>query len=112
MSKLSFMQNKDSILERDFNQAETLQLLQMNKPIFWSWGVSEIHRIDDRGLIFKVNGYKFKGLVLITLGWGDTYTFRLLNSQYNEKYKQTDVYFEDLVSFIDEKIEKQPEYQF
>jgi hypothetical protein len=112
MSKKQFIENLDNMVELNFDQNETLQQLQMNRSIFWSWGVSNMFRISDTALMLRVNGYIHKGWVMITLGWNDTYTYRLLNKQYNEVYKETDVYCDMLVERIDEKIEKQPNYVF
>lgn len=112
MSKKSFYINLDSMLERDFNVKETLMLLSSSGSIMWSWGGHRFTNLSNKGLIFMVNGHHHKGLVLITLGWNDTYTFRLLSRQYNEVYKETDVYFDELATRIDEKIEKIPEYEF
>lgn len=112
MSKQTFLQNLNEMVERDFNQVETMKVLTHNQSIFWSWGVSNKYKLGKNGLLLTVNGYKHKGHVLITLGWNDTYTFRLLNGQYNEVYKATEVYFDELTARIDEKIEKQENYVY
>jgi len=112
MSKKQFIQNLDKMVERDFDQNETLQQLQMNQSIYWSWGVSNVFRIGHNALMLEVNGFIHKGWVMVTLAWDDTYVFRLLNKQYNEVYKETDVYCDMLVERIDIKIEKQDNYVF
>jgi len=112
MSKSNFYKTIDSVLERDFDVKETLSVLTHNRGIWWSWGSRNLVNIKDKGLLFTVSGMKHKGRVLVTLGWNDTYTFRLLTGQYNEVYKETDVYFDELVERIDEKIEKQAYYAF
>jgi len=112
MSKRKFWQNIDTVLERDFNPNETLQWLKANFSIYMSWGVSKLFQYENKSLFLKVNGYKHSGWVLITLAWDDTYTVRYLNNQYNEVDKETNVYCDVLQSTIDEKIEKQPSYNF
>jgi hypothetical protein len=104
--------------EREFNGNETKQLLKVNLMKYWSWGVSlEVGLKSPKsypdtigGLLLRVQGHHHKGYVLITLGWDDTYTFRLLNNDYKELEKVENVYFDELVNRIDEKIEKIPEY--
>jgi len=112
MSKKTFWQNIENVLEREFNPNETLQWLKQNQSIYWSWGVSKLFQYKNKSLFLKVNGFEFKGWVLITLGWNDTYTVRFLNGQYREISKTTDVYVDMLRDFIDEKIEKQKSYSF
>ena len=112
MSKRSFFQSIDEKLEREFNVQETLSLLKSNISIYWSWGVSKLLQHESKTLMLQVNGYNHKGWVMVTLGWNDTYTFRLLNGQYNEVYKETDVYVDVLRDRIDEKVEKQPNYSY
>lgn len=112
MSKKKFWETIDTKLEREFNPSETLQWLKSNMSIYWSWGVARLFKHQDKALFLKVNGMIHKGWVMITLGWNDTYTVRLLNNQYNEISVDTDIYCDVLQSFIDEKVEKQSNYTF
>jgi len=112
MSKRTFFQNIETVLEREFNPNETLQWVKSNQPVYWSWGVSKLFQFENKSLFIKVNGFKHKGWVLITLGWDDTYTVRYLNGQYNEVDKQTGVYCDVLQETIDNRIEKQENYSF
>lgn len=112
MSKRKFWENIETVLEREFNPEETLQVLKSNQAIYWSWGVAKLFQYENKSLFLKVNGFKHKGWVLITLGWDDTYTFRLLNNQYNEVHKETGVYVDEIRNRIDEVVEKQENYSF
>ena len=96
--------------EREFNTKETLDLLKMNGFKFWSWGASGFKNFGDKVLTFKVQGHHHKGYVVITLGWDDTYTIRLVSTQGNVKFKMEGVYFDMLFEILDEKIERIPEY--
>jgi len=110
MSKRSFFQTIDEKLEREFNVHETLKLLKSNINIYFSWGVSKVYNHQNKALMISVHGYIHSGWVMVTLGWNDTYAFRLLNNQFNEVSKETGVYCDMLRDMIDERIEKQPNY--
>ena len=62
--------------EREFDTRETLQLLQRYQFRFWSWGGNGFTNLENKGLLFKVQGNHHKGYVLITLGYDDTYKVR------------------------------------
>ena len=98
---------------RHFNPQETMKVLAHNPMIFWSWGVSgkikTIGTDEDgyvKGMLFKVNGRKWKQNVLITLNFGDWYEVHLVNKEYEIIEKVGgDICFEDLVDTIDKRIE-------
>ena len=98
--------------EREFNTRETLLLLQQNKSIFWSWGVSKMVNLQNKGLMFKVSGHHHKGWVLVTLGWEDLYKVYIVSNtgKYLDEY--TGIFFEDLQEVIDNRIEKIADYKF
>ena len=95
-----------SVGERDFNPQETMQWLKINPLWLMTWGARNFTRFEDKALFFNVSGHLHKGIVLITLAWDDTYTVRLLSSQWNEKAKFENVYCDELASLIDEKVER------
>ena len=107
MSKATFQTAFNTeYAQRDFNPQETLQWVSRAKHIYWCWGVSKKVNYNNKGLLLKVNGAKFKGWVLITLAWDDTYTVRYLNAQYNEALPMNEnVYCDVLQDIIDRKIE-------
>ena len=92
--------------ERSFNQQETLQWLKINPIWLMSWGARNFTKYEDTALFFTVSGHHHKGIVLITLAYDDTYTVRLLSSQWNEKAKFENVYCDQLAELIDHKIER------
>ena len=100
----------NSSIEREFNPAETMQWLKLNPIWLMSWGARNFTNYDNKALFFTVSGNHHKGIVLITLAWDDTYTVRLLSSQWNEKAKFENVYCDELAELIDEKVERINQY--
>jgi len=96
--------------EREFNPSETLQLLQRYQFRFWSWGSNGFTNLEDKGLLFKVNGNHHKGYVLITLGYDDTYKVYIISTQGNIKDTYEGIYFDMLFETIDNRIERIKEY--
>ena len=66
--------------------------------------------IENKGLMFKVNGHHHKGYVLITLDWMDTYDVHLVTTHGNIVKSFEMVYFDMLVEIIDNNIERIEEY--
>ena len=108
-----------TLLERDFNYLETMKVLNNSTIIFWSWGPDEIKAINgfgysegrvadrvvmSRGLMFKVNGMKFQGHVLITLDWLDVYVVHFITDEGIKTVR--DVYVDMLIEVIDREVEK------
>jgi hypothetical protein len=114
MTKLEFYSETfKGLFEREFNTNETIELLQrFNLNVYFSWGVDTILHIPDKGLLLNVNAHHHQGLVLVTLGWNDTYTYYLINPDFSVKKKATDVYFDELQYRIDQDIEYIDDYKF
>ena len=99
--------------QRPFEPNQTLKLLQQDINIFWSWGVEKkilvIGKESDgwvKGIIFKVNGFKWKQYVMITLNGSDYYEVRLLSQNFDViETKDHDICFMDLVEVIDMLVE-------
>jgi len=98
--------------EREFDPRETLSVLQYNRNIFWSWGVSKMVNLQNKGLMFKVNGHHHKGWVLVTLGWEDLYKVYIVSNTGKFLDEYTGIFFDDLVEVIDNRIEKIPDYKY
>ena len=98
------------LLEREFDVNETMKVLTYNQRTFWSWGVSKRMNVLNKGLLLRVNGRHHKGDVLITLGWDDTYTVRIMKTSGKIVDTYTMVYFDLLTEIIDNRIERIPEY--
>jgi RecB family endonuclease NucS len=95
----------ESLAQREFNPAETLQVIQHNRSIYWSWGVEKKVNYNDKALLLIVNGHHHKGLLVITLAFNDTYSFHLINDDGTIKESIHEVYFDELQERIDKKIE-------
>jgi hypothetical protein len=100
------------LCEREFNPKETLQVLRHNQSIYWSWGVSKLVNVDNKGLLMKVNGHHHKGYVFITLGYEDLYKVHFISTHGNIKDTKEGIFFDMLVEIIDNRIEKIKNYQF
>lgn len=74
-----------------------------NKVTVASWGISNIV-IEPSSLAFTVDGIKYKGVVNIKVT-GSTYTLQMGNMSYS-------VTLENLVPFMDNKIECTTNYLF
>lgn len=98
-------------LQREFNPSETMQWLTMNKPMYWSWGVSQKINLEDKALLLKVSGNHLKGWVCIVLAWDDTYSIYYIDSK-GIKEEQHNVYCDMLNDVIDDRIERIAEYKF
>ena len=102
----------DYLYQREFDTSQTLQVLTHNKPIYWTWGVSQLFNCNNKGLLMKVNGHHHKQYVLIVLGWDDTYNIHYLNRNLREIDKTEGIYFDQLVEVIDNRIERIGEYVY
>lgn len=86
-----------------------LSLLRSQLMIMWSWGFNSPTRLsDNRGLAFKVQGFKYKGWVEVIYEEGlDTFTVVLKKTG----KKVEDVYFDELVNVIDSLVERTDDYE-
>lgn len=100
---------------RDLDVKELMCLLRHNVSIFWSWG-SHAFTVDNtrrtRMFRMKVSGNLFKGHVYIFVNGLDLFDVYLTTTQGTIKQTISGLYFDQLVSWIDEKIEKIPDYTF
>lgn len=88
-------------------------ILKTQITIFISWGVNpESMKVIEGGLEFHCQGFKHTGKVQIVLDEGkDLFEVHLI-SENGEKIKTIeDVFLDNLVSVIDENIEKTEDYE-
>lgn len=105
----------DYLYQREFDTNQTLEVLTHNKPIYWTWGVSQLFNCNNKGLLMKVNGHHHKDYVLITLSWDDMYNIYFLDKNMsipNENEKIEGLFFDQIVEVIDNRIERIGEYVF
>lgn len=98
------------LLKREFNASETMQWLTRNAPVYWSWGVSKKIAIGNKGLLLRVHGHHFDGYVLITLDWNDIYEVHFIKTNATVVSSHEGIYCDMLAEFIDDRIERIPEY--
>lgn len=102
--------NHSHLIERDFYFPELFKQLTHKKFKFFCWGVETfLVGLDNKeraGIVrFRVSGLKFKGEVIITLAWNDTWTIRLVDETGEIVHTQTDVFADMLCDMVDDLIE-------
>lgn len=97
---------------RDLDANELLKLLTCNISIYWSWGVSQKHYILNKVVRLRVNGHHHKGYVYIVVNGSDLFDVYLTTLKDEIKTEIKDLYFDQLVDAIDEKVEKIAAYKF
>ena len=91
-----------------------LSIFKHYTAIVLSWGAHNYTAIEandegEGGLLFNVEGFKFRGQVKVMLNFMDTFDIYLLqNGSVVETIK--DVYLDSLVEVIDNRIEYTPDY--
>ncbi len=89
-----------------------MTILKTQIMIVWSWGFhNPVALPNNEGLQFKVQGFKFKGVVQVVYNetW-DLFDIRFIK---NGKVVHTieEIYFDGLVEVIDDYVEKTPDYE-
>ncbi len=92
------------------NMAEyILSILRSQLMVMWSWGFNSPTKLaDNRGLAFKVEGYKYKGWVEV-LYEEALDTFIVILKKTGKKVE--DVYLDELVNVIDGLVERTADYE-
>jgi hypothetical protein len=81
------------------------QLLGLGRIKVMCWGANSWTGGKDF-LMFKVQGFKFKGIVKITLKGDDTYTIEFMTIMKREvKHTREQVFFDEMVDIIDLYVE-------
>ncbi len=106
------------MMERDKNYDLELakyiwSILKSDLPVLMSWGVEiETVKTIKCGIEFKVNGFKHTGKVQIVLNEGvDLFEVYLIGENGAIRDKREGIYFDMLVSVVDELIEKTDDYE-
>ena len=84
-----------------------LQILRSQLMVVFSWGFHRPTALpDNRGLAFKVDGFKYKGMVKVIYNVGaDLFEIHLDDGSIEE-----DVYADQLVDIIDSMVERTDNY--
>ena len=87
-----------------------MQILKTQLMVVWSWGFNSPIAIEN-GLRFKVQGFKFKGIVEIRYNEGHD----LFDVTFIKRNKvvatANDIFFDSLVETIDNYVEKTSDYE-
>ena len=87
-------------------------ILKTQPVIVMSWGDMDTIKPVKGGLEFHVQGFKHTGMVQIILDEGkDLFEIHLIPDSEGERKIIEDVYFDMLVSIIDENVEKTDDYE-
>ena len=101
-----------ALLKDSMNPQETMNQLKAGGVAkLMSWGARDYTNFQNKGLLFKVSGFKHKGYVLITLDYNDTYTVYLMNNRCEIKETLEMVYCDELTDRIDRHVEKTENYE-
>ena len=118
MSQINKIELLSTVGERPFNHLETMKVLKHNymaRMASWgarAFGVTGMDEYNEvKTLFFTVSGHHHKGHVVITLGWNDTYTVRIVKTNWTLVDTYTDVYFDELVELIDKRVERIEAYK-
>jgi hypothetical protein len=106
----NFLKAVKSLQQDTFDPRETMQWLTRNMNTWFSWGCSKRINVDGKALVLKVSGHHHKGYVVITLAFSDTYTVSLVSTTGTIKETIENVYCDQLVEVIDNKIERIKQY--
>lgn len=86
-----------------------LTILRSQLMVIFFWGFNSPKRLpEDKGLSFQVEGFKYQGKVIVMYNAG-TDLFEVILAKTGEKVE--DVYLDNLISVIDNLVEKTSNYE-
>ena len=78
----------------------------------WSWGARGWTNIEHKFLKFRVSGHLFKGVVYVGVNGKDLFDIYLTNQKGVIQQEINDIYIDDLVEVIDQKVERIATYKW
>lgn len=96
---------------RDMDVTEMVNVLR-TKNIVWSWGARGWTNHRNRIIAFRVSGRKFSGNVAIMCNASDLMDIHFCSNRGNLKHKIENVFIGDMISQIDEYVEKVEAYAY
>lgn len=97
---------------REFYSMQELVSTISRLAIVWSWGANAWTKMNKALLRFKVQAHRHKGYVFIAVNGSDLFDIWLTKINGDVVKEFNDIYLEDLISTIDNEIEKMPNYNF
>jgi hypothetical protein len=102
---------------REMYIPDLMEIFNSQRMIYWSWGVDHTKDLVDnvkRPKMFrmKVSGHHHKGYVYIFLNGMDLFDVYLTTTDeiIKDRTDEMGLYFDQLVEWIDERVERIPEY--
>jgi hypothetical protein len=102
---------------REFYTREDLYKMLRTNMKAWSWGAHDYALVEKTLLRFKVQGHHFKGMLWIGVNGSDLFNIYLSKGRRSENgcyelvEKISDVYIEDLIDRIDQRVEYISQYK-
>ena len=109
------MRNINDIEKRNYGTFYSMNGLvkgMVRNPKVWSWGAHNWMNQSDLLLRFTVNGNLFKGYIFIGVNGKDLFDCYLVNTNGFIKEEVYDIFIEDLIEMIDERVEKIKNYKW
>lgn len=85
--------------------------LMAHRNIVWSWGAKSWTNVQNKGFAFNVNGFNFKGNVMITVNGSDLFDIYFHNRMGKVVNEINNIYLDDLIEVLDNQIEKTETYE-
>lgn len=95
-----------------FEDMKTLVNGLIKNPKVWSWGARGWTSIEGKILKFRVSGHLFKGVVYVGVNGKDLFDIYLTNLKGDIKQEINDIYIDDLIDTIDQKVERIADYRW
>ncbi len=95
-----------------FEDMQALVSAMVKNPKVWCWGARGWTNIEGKILRFRVSGHLFKGVVYIGVNGSDLFDIYLANVKGVIRQQISDIYLDDLITVIDEKVEKIADYKW
>lgn len=109
------MKNINEINRNNYSRFEDMTALVkglMKNAKVWSWGARGWTSIEGKILKFRVSGHLFKGAVYVGVNGKDLFDIYLTNLRGDIKQEINDVYIDELIDTIDEKVERISDYKW
>jgi len=116
MNQINEIINYEKASCREFNPSELVHLLKSDMMVFWSWGADGFivdNTKQTKMFRMRVRGHHHKGYVYIFLNFLDLFDVYLTKKDGTivGRTEEMGIYNDQLVEWIDEKIERIPEYR-
>lgn len=102
--------NKET-LANFYTMKDLVNAMTRNQKV-WSWGARGWTNIENKFLKFRVSGHHHKGCVYVCVNGKDLFDIYLTNLKGKVVHEMHDVYVDEFINRIDEKVELIPAYKW